>query len=653
MISETGHFALILALALAVIQTLFPLWGAARGDQRLMALAPRAALLQFGCLVLAFTALTIGFLTSDFSLQLVADNSHTQKPLVYKIAGVWGNHEGSLLLWALILALYGAALAWAGQGLERRFHARALAFQGLIGAAFLAFLLFTSNPFTRLADPPFEGAGLNPLLQDIGLALHPPLLYLGYVGLSMPFSFAMAALLGGQVDALWARWVRPWALMAWAFLTLGIALGSWWAYYELGWGGYWFWDPVENASLMPWLLATALLHSALVVEKRESLKAWTVLLAILAFGFSLVGTFLVRSGVITSVHAFANDPARGVFILMILAGFTGGGLFLFAWRGAALQARGLFQPLSREGALIANNLLLTVAALVILLGTLWPLVAEALWARKLSVGAPFFNTAVLPFFAALALILPFGALLPWKRGRLAPLARALRVPLLLAAAGAGLAFALATDRSALGPWALFLSLWLIAGVGADLAQQLGQGGLRRKAARLWRLPGAVWGRAFAHGGLGLVVFAIGALASGTVEDLREVRQGDRFALGGYEILVGKIGQGMPGPNYTVEGAEITVYKNGRYQTTVFPEIRFYPAAGMPTVEAGIAFGFWQDIYVVLGEEGAKGRILRSYVKPFASWLWLGAVLMAFGGLLSLLDRRYRLGAPAGRKGDAL
>ncbi|MFZ1347456.1 MAG: heme lyase CcmF/NrfE family subunit, partial [Tabrizicola sp.] len=416
MIVELGHFALILALMVALVQATLPLWGAHTGDQRLMALAGPAAGLQLLLIGASFAALTWAFVVSDFSLAVVVSNSHTLKPMLYKISGVWGNHEGSLLLWVLILAIYGAAVAAFGGNLPVRLKARVLAVQGLIGVAFMAFLLITSNPFWRLAMPPLDGEDLNPLLQDPGLAFHPPFLYLGYVGLSMAFSFAVAALIEGRVDAAWGRWVRPWTLAAWIFLTIGIALGSWWAYYELGWGGFWFWDPVENASFMPWLLAAALLHSSIVVEKRESLKAWTILLAIMAFGFSLIGTFIVRSGVITSVHAFANDPERGIFILMILGFFTGGALILFALRAGVMEARGVFSMASRESALIANNILLTVAAFVVFIGTIWPLVGQMLLGRDLSVGEPFFNAAFTPFMVALALILPVGAMLAWKRG---------------------------------------------------------------------------------------------------------------------------------------------------------------------------------------------------------------------------------------------
>src|SRR5690554_279033 len=425
MTAEIGQFALVLAFLVALVQGTLPLVGAARGEAALMALARPAALAQFLFVLIAFGALTWAFVVSDFSVALVAQSSHSSKPLLYKVTGVWGNHEGSMVLWVLILTLFGAVLAGFGRNLPPTLASRALAIQGLIGFAFLAFILFTSNPFERLVPAPADGNGFNPLLQDPGLAFHPPFLYLGYVGFSVTFSFAIAALIEGRVDPAWARWVRPWTLAAWGFLTIGIALGSWWAYYELGWGGWWFWDPVENASFMPWLAATALLHSAIVVEKRETLKNWTILLAILGFGFSLLGTFIVRSGLLTSVHAFASDPERGVFILMIFAFFMGAALTLFAWRGPVMEAKGVFATVSRESALVLNNVLLAVASFVVFVGTMWPLVAEMFFDRTLSVGPPFFNAAFTPFMVALAVVLPVGAVLPWKRGNILRAARSM------------------------------------------------------------------------------------------------------------------------------------------------------------------------------------------------------------------------------------
>ena len=646
MIVELGHFALILALMVALVQSTLPLWGAQRGDAALMALAVPSALIQLALVAASFAALTWAFVTSDFSLAVVVQNSHTDKPLIYKISGVWGNHEGSLLLWVLILAIYGAAVALFGGNLPVRLRARVLSVQGMIGVAFLLFMLLTSNPFWRLAAPPLNGQDLNPLLQDPGLAIHPPFLYLGYVGLSMAYSFAVAALIEGRVDAAWGRWVRPWTLLSWIFLTIGIGLGSWWAYYELGWGGFWFWDPVENASFMPWLLAVALLHSSVVVEKRESLKAWTVLLAIMAFGFSLIGTFIVRSGVITSVHAFANDPERGVFILMILGLFTGGALILFALRAGAMEAKGLFAVVSRESALVANNILLAVSAFVVFIGTIWPLVAELLLGRTLSVGEPFFNAAFTPFMVALAVILPPGAMLAWKRGTLARSARTLAPALVLSVSLAALAYAMQTNRTALGPIGLGLGVWVLCGALTDLWARTGREGVGDRMARLTRLPRADWGKVVAHGGFGVTVFAVAAMLAWKIEDIRVVQVGETFPLGAYQVRLDDVRE-VEGPNYLSTMATMTVSRDGKEVVVLFPEKRMYPVAGMPTTEAAIDYGFSRDIYLVLGDpQQSGGWAVRSYIEPFANWLWAGCLLMAFGGALSLSDRRYRMAAGA-------
>lgn len=646
MIVELGHYALILALMVALVQATLPMWGAHTGDARLMALAGPAAGLQLVLVAGAFAALTWAFVTSDFSLALVVANSHTAKPMLYKVSGVWGNHEGSLLLWVLILSAYGAAVAAFGGNLPVRLRARVLSVQGLIGVAFLLFMLLTSNPFLRLAMPPLDGQDLNPLLQDAGLAFHPPFLYLGYVGLSIAFSFAVAALIEGRVDASWGRWVRPWTLAAWIFLTIGIALGSWWAYYELGWGGFWFWDPVENASFMPWLLAAALLHSSIVVEKRESLKAWTVLLAIMAFGFSIIGTFIVRSGVITSVHAFANDPERGVFILMILGFFTGGALMLFAARAGTMEARGVFALVSRESALVANNILLSVAAFVVFIGTIWPLVGTMLLGRDLSVGEPFFNAAFSPFMVALALILPPGAMLAWKRGSLERSLRGLIPVAVLAVALGALGYAMQTGRTALGPVGLMLGAWVGFGALADLWARTGRQALGSRVARLFRLPRADWGKATAHFGLGVTIFAVSAMMSWKIEDIRVVQEGETFPLGRYEVRLDRVEE-VQGPNYTSTMGWMTVFKNGSEVAVLQPEKRVYPVAQMPTTEAAIDYGFLRDIYLVLGDKQQSGGwAVRSYIEPFANWLWGGAILMALGGVLSLSDRRYRVAAGA-------
>ena len=646
MIVELGHFALILALCVAVVQMVLPMWGAQTRNASLMAVGQPAAVLQFFLISFAFAVLVMSFMRSDFSLLVVVENSHTLKPALYKFAGTWGNHEGSMLLWVLILALFGASAAAFGGNLPVMLRARVLSVQASVGVAFLLFLLLTSNPFARLEVPPLEGGDLNPLLQDPGLAFHPPFLYLGYVGLSMAFSFAVAALIEGRVDAAWGRWVRPWTLAAWIFLTIGIAMGSWWAYYELGWGGFWFWDPVENASFMPWLFATALLHSAIVVEKRESLKAWSILLAIIAFGFSLIGTFIVRSGVITSVHAFANDPERGVFILMILGVFMGGALALFAWRAGALEAKGLFALVSRESALVANNLLLAVSALVVFVGTVWPLVAELGFGRKLSVGEPFFNAAFPPFMIGLALLLPVGAMLGWKRAQGGRVVQSLIPALVLAVSLAVLVYALQTGRSALGPVGLGLGVWVVAGALTDLWGRSGRGDFGARLGRMTRVSRADFGKAMSHAGFGITIFAVAALLAWKTEDIRIVQVGETYPLGPYQITLVDVRKDE-GPNYLTTIAKMRVTKAGAEVATLYPEKRFYPVQGMPTTEAAIGFGVMRDLYLVIGDaQDGGGWAVRSYIEPFANWLWGGCLLMAFGGLLSLSDRRYRVAAGA-------
>ena len=646
MIVELGHFALILAFAVSLIQSVVPLVGAHKGWGDWMAAANPMASAQFALVAVSFAALTWAFVTSDFSVALVVDNSHTAKPMIYKISGVWGNHEGSLLLWVLILTLFGACAAWFGSNLPATLQARVLAVQSSIAAAFMAFTIFTSNPFSRTVFPPFDGRDLNPLLQDPGLALHPPFLYLGYVGLSMAFSFAVAALIEGRVDAAWGRWVRPWTLAAWVFLTIGIALGSWWAYYELGWGGFWFWDPVENASFMPWLFATALLHSAIVVEKRETLKAWTILLAILGFGFSLLGTFIVRSGLLTSVHAFASDPERGVFILMIFAFFMGGALMLFAWRGSAMEAKGVFATVSRESALVVNNVLLAVSSFVVFIGTMWPLVAEMFFNRVLTVGPPFFNAAFTPFMVALAVALPIGAMLPWKRGNLLATVRRLWGVGVLAIALGALTWTLQTGGAIMAPIGVVLGVWVVAGALADLWLRGGRGSPVERLRRMSRLPRADWGKATAHAGLGITVFAIAAMLGWETEDIRVAHIGQSFEHEGYTLTLTDV-QRVQGPNYVSTMAFVDVERAGRFVTELRPEKRMYPVAGMPTTEAAIDYGFFRDVYLALGDpQEGGGWALRTYIKPFANWLWSGCILMSLGGLISLSDRRFRVAAGA-------
>ena len=641
MINEIGHFTLLLAFCVALLQATVPLFGAHKGRIDLMAISESAANLQFALLLASFGALTHAFMTSDFSVKLVVLNSHSLKPMLYKITGVWGNHEGSMLLWVLILSLFGASASWFGANLPILLKTRVLAIQGAIGVAFLAFIIFTSNPFERVEIPPFDGQDLNPLLQDPGLAFHPPFLYLGYVGLSMAFSFAVAALIEGRIDAAWGRWVRPWTLAAWIFLTIGIALGSWWAYYELGWGGFWFWDPVENASFMPWLLAAALLHSAIVVEKRETLKSWTILLAILAFGFSLIGTFIVRSGVLTSVHAFANDPERGMFILIILGIFMGGALTLFSFRSSAMEARGVFSMVSRETALVSNNVLLAVSAFVVFFGTIWPLVAELFFDRKLSVGPPFFNAAFTPFMILLGLILPVGSNLPWKRANILNSSKKLIFVFILSICLAGLIWAIQTGKSLIGPVGVFLGAWIVMGTILDLFSKLGRS---ISLKRLIVLPRADFGKFFAHSGLGITMFAIAALTSWEKEDIRVVPVGGSWKIAAYELKLNSV-ENVRGPNYFSTMGVIAVSKDGQLLTVLRPEKRNYPVAQMPTTEAAIDYRLSRDLYVVLGDQQSDNSwTIRTYLKPFTNWIWGGCALMAVGGLLSLTARRLRIAA---------
>src|SRR5665213_713043 len=537
MIAELGHYALVLALALALIQSWSPIIGARKGDLALMKLADSTALAQFGFVALSFGALTWCYVTSDISVANVYENSHTQMPLIYKFTSVWGNHEGSMLLWVLILAIFGALVAAFGVNLPATLKANALAVQSWIAAAFYLFILFTSNPFRRLAEVPLEGRDLNPILQDFGLAVHPPMLYLGYVGFSIAFSFAVAALIEGRIDAAWARWVRPWTLLAWMCLTLGIAMGSYWAYYELGWGGWWFWDPVENASLMPWLAGTALLHSAVVMEKRNALKVWTILLSILTFSLSLLGTFLVRSGVLTSVHAFATDPTRGVFILLILCVFIGGSLTLYAWRASALKQGGLFAPISREGALVLNNLFLTTACATVFIGTLYPLALEVINGDKISVGAPFFNLTFAPLFVPLMIAVPFGPLLAWKRGDLLGAAQRLYAAGVAALIAIAVLWAWTSGGSTLAPLAIGLGVFVIVGALSDLAERTGlfRVPLAIAARRARGLPRSSWGTVFAHAGVGIALIGIVCETTWNSEYIGSMKPGDVAHVAGYAL----------------------------------------------------------------------------------------------------------------------
>ncbi len=580
----------------------------------------------------------------------VALNSHSAKPLLYKISGTWGNHEGSMLLWVLILAIFGGALAGFGSALPPTLKARALAVQAFIAVGFYLFILLTSNPFARLLPPPPDGQGLNPLLQDPGLAFHPPFLYLGYVGFSMAFSFAIAALIEGRVDAGWARWVRPWTLAAWTFLTVGIALGSWWAYYELGWGGWWYWDPVENASLLPWLVGTALLHSAIVVEKRDALKGWTVFLAIVTFALSLLGTFLVRSGVLTSVHAFATDPTRGIFILGLLIVIIGGSLALFAWRGPGLQGGGLFQPVSREGALLLNNLLLTTAAAAVLLGTLYPLLLEATGGAKVSVGPPFFNAVFLPLMMPLVAAMAIGPLLPWKRGDLGRALSQLWVAGAAAIGAIGIAYALLGSTAGLGIVGFGLAAWLMVGTLAEFIQRIRPvaGSAVSPVRRAIRRPRAAWGMTLAHVGLAVTIAGMTAAGIAKQETIRVMKPGETMAIAGY-VLRFDGAVPAPGPNYLATRGAFAVSRDGRPIATLSPERRAYPVEGRETTEAAIRTTVWGDLYAVIGDpQGGGAYVVRVYFNPLVAWIWGGAGLMMLGGLVSLSDRRHRIGAPARR-----
>ena len=654
MIVEIGHFALVLALVVAIVQGTLPLFGAWRGDAGLIGVARPAAILQLAFVVVAFAALTHAYVTSDFSVLNVAENSHSAKPMLYKISGVWGNHEGSLVLWVLILALFGAAVAVLGGNLPDAFRARVLAVQALIAVGFLAFSLLTSNPFERLLPAPIDGKGLNPLLQDPGLAFHPPFLYLGYVGFSMAFSFAVAALIEGRVDPAWARWVRPWTLAAWSFLTIGISMGSWWAYYELGWGGWWFWDPVENASFMPWLAGTALLHSAIVVEKRDSLKSWTILLAILTFALSLLGTFLVRSGVLTSVHAFATDPERGVFILVFLLLVTGGSLALYAYRAPTLEAGGLFQPVSREGALVLNNLLLATATATVFLGTLYPLFLDATTGEKVSVGPPYFNLTFGPLMVPVLAAMAVGPFLPWKRGDLAGALGRMKFAFGAAALTALVTAALAWE----GPWLAIpmfaLGVWVIAGALVEWADRirLFRAPARETLSRAANLPRAAWGMTLAHAGMGITMLGVVGVSAWETEKLQIMRPGEQVEVHGYTFTFDGV-RDVRGPNYAAVEGTFLVSRDGRQVAVMTSEGRSYSNPPMQTTEAAIRPRPTGDLYAVVGDPAPGGGwSTRIYHKPFVHWIWGGTLVMVLGGFVSLSDRRHRVGVPKRRRQGA-
>ncbi len=648
MIPELGHYALMLALGLALIQGIMPIVGTRTNDTVLMSMAAPTAQAQFVFVAIAFAALAASYVTSDFSVLNVFENSHSQMPLIYRLTSVWGNHEGSMMLWVLILAVFGALVATFGNNLPAALKANALAVQAWIAAAFHLFILTTSNPFVRIPNAPFEGRDLNPILQDPGLAIHPPLLYLGYVGFSIAFSFAIAALIEGRIDAAWARWVRPWVLLAWMCLTVGIAMGSYWAYYELGWGGFWFWDPVENASLMPWLAGTALLHSAVVMEKRDALKVWTILLAILAFSLSLIGTFLVRSGVLTSVHAFATDPTRGIFILGILVVFIGGALSLFAWRAPLLKQGGLFAPLSREGALVFNNLFLTTACATVFVGTLYPLALEALTGDKISVGPPYFNTTFGPLFIPLMLAMPFGPLMGWKRGDIVGAAQRLLAAAMLAAVAIAAVFAIERGGPVLAPFGIGIAVFVMAGAVTDIIERtmilrLPFGVALRRALGL---PRSAWGTAFAHFGIGVTLLGIiGATAWGS-ERIVELRPGASLDIAHYRLTFDGVFN-RTGPNYRDVVGHFTVRRTGgELIGAMEPSRRTFPARSMATTEAALMTRGVSQLYLSLGDPNKDGTVpVRLYFKPQVLLIWLGAVIMFLGGGLSLSDRRLRIGAP--------
>jgi cytochrome c-type biogenesis protein CcmF len=646
-IAELGHYALVLALALALVQASVPIVGARKDDPVLMAVAGPTALAQFCFIAIAFGALTLCYVRSDFSVVNVFENSHSAKPLIYKISGVWGNHEGSMLLWVLILSVFGALVALFGSNLPARLKANVLAVQAWIAVAFVLFILATSNPFLRIPAPPLEGRDLNPILQDPGLAVHPPLLYVGYVGLSISFSFAIAALIEGRIDAAWARWVRPWTLLAWMFLTLGIAMGSYWAYYTLGWGGWWFWDPVENASFMPWLAATALLHSALVMEKRNALKVWTILLAILAFSLSLIGTFLVRSGVLTSVHAFATDPTRGVFILAILVLFIGGSLALFALRAPVLKQGGLFAPISREGALVLNNLLLVTACMTVFVGTLYPLALEALTGEKISVGAPFFNATFAPLFIPLLVAVPFGPLLAWKRGDLLGVAQRLLGAAAIGVIAVAVVFAMEGGGPILAPFAVGLAFYVMAGALTEIVERTGllRVPLATAFARARGLPRSACGATFAHFGLGITLLGVIGETQWSMERIAELKPGQTFSIRRYDLKFdGTITR--QGPNYRELSAHFTVRRHGDVIGVMEPAKRSFPSRGTSVSESALMTRGFSQLYLSLGDLNPDGSLaVRLYYKPLVLLIWLGAVAMVIGGALSLSDRRLRVGAP--------
>ncbi len=633
MIPEIGHFALILGLSVAVVQGIFPMWGSLTAKSQWVAMAKPAAFAQLFFITISFFCLLYAFLTNDFSVKYVANNSNTQMPTIFRVSALWGAHEGSLLLWALVLSGWGAAVAHFSKGIPAIMLSRVLSVMGLIGVGFMLFVIITSNPFERLLQIPAEGRQLNPLLQDIGLAIHPPMLYMGYVGLSVAFSFAMAAMIGGKLDAAWARWARPWTNIAWMFLTFGITLGSWWAYYELGWGGWWFWDPVENASLMPWIIATALIHSLAVTEKRASFKAWTVLLCIMGFSLSLLGTFLVRSGVLTSVHSFASDPERGLFILIFLLVVIGSSLLLFAFRAHKLKSVGTFSVVSREAGLLANNVILVVMTATVLLGTLYPLIIDALGSGKISVGPPYFNSVMVPLSIPLFIVMGAGFYLRWKKDDLNRVLKKLMIPLVISLVAAFvLPLVTVSDFNIKTFIGLFLGSWV------SLAAIMWVVSLGRSP---FKLPLSSWGSVIAHIGMAMMVIGVTLVSIYDTEKDVRLEAGQSYELAGYTFIFKGV-ESVKVDNYRANRASMDVTKDGNLVTTMNPEKRDYGRDQMPMTEAGIDAGFTRDLFVALGEPlGDNAWSFRLYHKPFVRWIWMGGVLMGLGGMLAAFDKRYR------------
>jgi cytochrome c-type biogenesis protein CcmF len=645
MIAEIGHFALLLALMTSIVQASIPLYGAQRQDRSLMTLASYCGVVSFLLVAVAFLALAASFVNDDFSVKLVASGSQITKPLIYKITGVWANHEGSMLLWVLILVVFAALIALFGVNLPAPLKARVLAIQGMIATAFLAFLVFTSNPFERLLNPPIDGTGMNPILQDPGLAVHPPCLYLGYVGFSVAFAFAVAALIEGKVDAAWARYVRPWVLIAWCFLTMGITLGSFWAYYILGWGGWWFWDPVENVSFMPWLAGTALLHSALVVERRHALVSWTILLSILTFSLSLIGTFVVRSGVLTSVHSFATDPARGTFILMIIILATGGALVLYALRIPTVRQGAPFAAVSRESSLVLNNALLVVATATVFIGTFYPLVIDLIGRDKISIGPPYYNKTFVPLFIPLLITMVVGPFLKWKRDDLKLALNKLNLPLTIALCAITAVAVWNSGAHILTAFGLGLSAWVVAGSCWVLAKRtkLGAVSLAQSFDILRTTPRAYIGLFFAHVGLGFVVGAIATVTTWQQENILSMKIGDMTAISTYGVKLINV-ESVPGPNYDAERGTFELSSGGRPFKVMTAERRFYPVQQVQTNQTGIRTNIFSNVYIAMGEaDSAGGWTVRIYYHPLAPWLWIGGFTMALGGFISLSDRRFRVG----------